>query len=173
MKKGLLMVYTGNGKGKTTAAFGTAFRAMGYGFKVCVIQFIKGSRKTGELEAAKRFSDLLDIHVTGKGFTWKSDDFEKDKRAARKGWRLAKETIGSDQYRLLILDELTYLIDLDMIDEKEVVDTLANRPNGLHIIVTGRNASVSICSAADLVTEMHAVKHPFQHGVKGQKGIEF
>ena len=173
MEKGLLMVFTGNGKGKTTAALGVAVRAMGHGFHVCVIQFIKGSWKYGELEAVKRFTDLMDFHVTGRGFTWKSEDFEKDKKAAREGWRLAKEVMASGKYRIIILDELTYLIKLNMIDEKEVVEAILNKPQDLHIVVTGRDAPVSLIDAADLVTELKAVKHPLEKGIKAQKGIEF
>ena len=110
MKKGLLMVFTGNGKGKTTAALGLALRSMGHGFRVCVIQFIKGSWKTGELEAVKRFGELMDFHVTGRGFSRKSEDFDKHRKAAREGWRLAKEVMASGKYRIVILDELTHLI---------------------------------------------------------------
>ena len=167
------MVFTGNGKGKTTAALGIAIRAMGHGFKICMIQFIKGSWKYGELEAVKRFTDLMDFHVTGRGFTWKSEDFEKDKKAAREGWRLAKEVMASGKYRIIILDELTYLIKLNMIDEKEVVEAILNKPQDLHIVVTGRDAPVSLIDAADLVTELKAVKHPLEKGIKAQKGIEF
>ena len=173
VKKGIVMVFTGNGKGKTTAALGIAIRAMGHGFKICMIQFIKGSWKYGELEAVKRFTDLMDFHVTGRGFTWKSEDFEKDKKAAREGWRLAKEVMASGKYRIIILDELTYLIKLNMIDEKEVVEAILNKPQDLHIVVTGRDAPVSLIDAADLVTELKAVKHPLEKGIKAQKGIEF
>jgi len=172
-KKGLLMVFTGDGKGKTTAALGLSIRAMGHGFKVCVIQFIKGSWKYGEFESMKRFSDLMNFHVTGRGFTWKSKDLEKDKKAARAGWQLAKSAITSEKYRVVILDELTYLIKLNMLDEKEVVETLLNKPDDLHIVVTGRNACSSLKEAADLVTDMQAVKHPLGKGIKAQKGIEF
>jgi len=171
--KGLLMVFTGDGKGKTTAALGLSIRAMGHGFKVCIIQFIKGSWKYGELESMKRFSDLMDFHVTGRGFTWKSEDLEKDKKAARAGWQLAKSAITSEKYRVVILDELTYLIKLNMLDEKEVVETLLNKPDNLHIVVTGRNACSRLKEAADLVTDMQAVKHPLEKGIKAQKGIEF
>ena len=167
------MVFTGNGKGKTTAALGLSLRAMGHGFKVCVIQFIKGSWKCGELEALKRFSDLMDVHVTGRGFTWKSEDIEKDKTAAQAGWRLARSAIGSKKYHMIVLDELTYPIKLNMLDEKEVVQVLINRPPELHIVVTGRDAPAALKESADLVTEMQAVKHPLENGVKAQKGIEF
>lgn len=172
-KKGLLLVYTGNGKGKTTAALGLSLRAMGHGLNVCLIQFIKGSRQTGELAALQRFSDCMVFHVTGYGFTWKSEDIEKDRTAAREGWRLAKQAIASEKYQMLILDELTYLVKLNMLDEKEILRTLRSRPRDLHVIVTGRDASPALKESADLVTEMQAVKHPLEKGVKAQKGIEF
>jgi len=172
-KKGLLLVFTGNGKGKTTAALGLCLRALGHGYRVCVVQFIKGSWKYGELESMKRFSDLVDFHVTGRGFTWKSKDIEQDRMAAQKGWHIAKEAIASNTYDIIILDELTYPIKLDMIDEKEVIQTLRNRPQPLHIVVTGRDASSALTESADLVTDMQAVKHPFEKGIPAQKGIEF
>jgi len=171
--KGLLMVFTGTGKGKTTAALGLALRAMGHGFRVCVVQFIKGSWKYGELDSVRRFSDLMDFHVAGRGFTRKSEDLEEDRTAAREGWRLASEAIASGKYHTVILDELTYPIHLKMLDEKEVVDRLMSRPPGLHIVVTGRNAPSALLAAADLITDMQAVKHPYAKGVKAQKGVEF
>ena len=173
MKKSLLMINTGDGKGKTTAALGLAFRAMGHGFKVCVIQFIKGSRTYGELALAKKFSDLLDFHVTGRGFTWKSDNIEKDSALAKDAWKFAKECILSEKYRLVILDELTYLISYNMLKEAEVTEFLADRPDGVHVLVTGRNASESLMAAADMVTEMKNVCHHYKAGIKAQKGIEF
>lgn len=173
MKKALLMIHTGNGKGKTTAALGLAFRAVGHGFKVSVIQFIKGSRRSGEIETAARLSDLIDFNVTGRGFTWTSDDSEQDAALARRAWELAKEKIQSGQYRLVILDEMTYLFKYGMIDEDEVIEFLAHRPETVHIVITGRAASEKLCAAADLVTEMTAVKHPYAAGISAQKGIEF
>jgi cob(I)alamin adenosyltransferase len=173
VKKGLLMVYTGKGKGKTTAALGLVFRALGHGVKVCVIQFIKGSWKYGELISAKRFADLLDFHVLGKGFTWKSKDIDKDIKAAQEAWAFAQEVIKSGEYGLVVLDELTYLVKYNMIAEDEVVVFLQNRPKDLHVVVTGRDAPASLIDAADLVTEMQEVKHPYHQGVKAQKGIEY
>jgi cob(I)alamin adenosyltransferase len=173
MKKGLLIINTGNGKGKTTAALGMAFRALGHGMRVCVIQFIKGTWKYGELSSAKRFDDLLEFHVKGNGFTWKSADLEKDKAIARDAWELAKEKIYSNSYSLVILDELTYLIKFGMVDETEIVTALANRPSDLHVVVTGRDASEKLVEAADLVTQMVVEKHPFKKGIKAQKGVEF
>ena len=167
------MVFTGDGKGKTTAALGMAFRTAGHGLKVCFIQFIKGSWKYGELDAVKRFDDLIDWHVTGKGFTWKSDNIEEDKALARKGWDRAVEAIRSGKYHLVVLDEFTYLLNLGMIDPETVLDVLSRKPPDLHIAITGRNAPDSIIEAADLVTEMRAVKHPLKAGIKAQKGVEF
>jgi len=171
--KGLLMVFTGNGKGKTTSALGLTFRALGHGQKVCFIQFIKGSWKYGELESAKRFPDLLDFHVMGRGFTWKSDDLEKDIAVAREGWEFAKKIIAEHRHQLVVLDELTYLATYKMIDEQEIVDVLTGRDPSLHIVVTGRGAGEKLCRAADLITEMRDIKHPYKQGIKAQKGIEF
>ncbi len=173
MKKGLLMVNTGNGKGKTTAALGLIFRALGHGFQVCLIQFIKGTWKYGELESAKRFEDLLEVHVLGIGFTWNDRDKEEHVEAAKKAWDVAKEIIGSGKFRLVVLDELTYLMKYRMVPEEEIVSFLKNRPEGLHVLVTGRDAPESLVEAADLVTEVREVKHPYQQGIAAQKGIEF
>ncbi len=171
--KGLIAVFTGNGKGKTTSSLGLAFRALGHGHKVCVIQFIKGSWKYGELEAAKCFSDLLDFHVMGRGFTWKSDDLEEDKKLARDAWEFAKTVIAENKYAMVILDELTYLPHYKMIDEEEILSVLKKKPAELHVVITGRYASDKLIAIADLVTEMKDVKHPYQNGVKAQKGFEF
>ncbi len=173
MKKGLLIVNTGNGKGKTTAALGMAFRALGHGMRVCVIQFIKGTWKYGELESAKRFEDLLEFHVKGNGFTRKSGNLKKDKAIAREAWEFAKEKIRSKAYGLVVLDELTYLIKFDMVAEDEVVESLKNRPADLHIVVTGRDASAKLIETADLVTQMCVEKHPLKSGIKAQKCVEF
>ncbi len=175
MKKtrGLFLLFTGNGKGKTTAALGLAFRALGHGQRVAMIQFIKGSWKYGELESAKRFADLLDFHVMGRGFTWKSDDLDKDIALAREAWRFARATIAENRHQLVILDELTYLVSYGMLPEQEVIDTLAARPPAMHVVVTGRGAGQGLIEAADLVTEMREIKHPYSRGIKAQRGIEF
>ena len=170
---GLLMVYTGHGKGKTTAALGLAFRALGHGLPVCIIQFIKGSWKYGELQSAVRFSDLLEFHVVGEGFTWQSRDPEADRRAARAGWDLARERIQAGRHHLIILDEFTYVLKFKMVDEDEAIACFRNRPEALHLLITGRDAPPSLTEAADLVTEMRELKHPFKAGIKAQKGIEF
>lgn len=170
---GLIAVFTGNGKGKTTAALGLAFRALGHEHRVCVIQFIKGSWKYGELESATRFKPLLDFHVMGRGFTWKSDDLEKDKACAREAWDFAVNTIREGRHELLILDELTYLIHYGIIDEETVLTALRAKPPAMHIAITGRHASQALIELADLVTEMREIKHPYQRGIKAQKGFEF
>ena len=173
MKKGLLMVYTGNGKGKTTAALGQVFRALGHGFKVCVIQFIKGSWKYGELAAAEPFKGLLEIHVMGKGFTWQSKNMDEDIKAARDAWAFARQVIGSGKFAMVVLDELTYPMNYGMLDNDEVLECLTGRPASLHVVVTGREAPQGLIDAADLVTEMKDIKHHYNAGIEAQKGVEF
>ena len=173
MEKGLLMVNTGHGKGKTTAALGLAMRALGHEQRVCIIQFIKGSWKYGELLSAKRFDDLLDFHVMGRGFTWKTDNIEKDQELARQAWDFAKTQIASQRYQLIILDELSYLMKFGFVETGEVVNELSGKPDDVHVMVTGRDAPKALLEAADLVTEMVEKKHPYTKGVKAQKGIEF
>ena len=173
MSQGLLIVNTGNGKGKTTAALGQAFRAVGHGFRVCFLQFLKGSWKYGELEAAKRFQDLMEIRALGRGFTWKSEDLNEDIQSARDAWDLAKQVIASGKFKMVVLDELTYLITYGMVPEEDILNTFRNRPPELHIVVTGRDASPGLIELADLVTEMNEIKHPFRNGIKAQRGIEF
>ncbi|MBM3497226.1 MAG: cob(I)yrinic acid a,c-diamide adenosyltransferase [Armatimonadetes bacterium] len=172
-RTGLLIVNTGEGKGKTTAALGLAFRALGHGLRVCMIQFIKGPWNYGEQKAAQRFGDLLEIHTLGGGFTWDSANLAEDTRLAREAWDFAKQTIAEARHDLLILDELTYLIEYRMIAEGEVLEALRSRSPGMHVVITGRNVSQGLLHAADLVTEMQSVKHPFDFGVKAQRGIEY
>lgn len=174
MDKGLLIVNTGNGKGKTTAALGLAFRAMGHKKKVCVIQFIKGSGTTyGELFAVERYMDLVDVFAAGNGFTWQSDDIAKDKACALKGWDLAKKQLNSPEYFMLILDELTYLMSLGFLETSEILNHIKQRREDLHVVVTGRYAPNKLIESADLVTDMQEVKHPYRMGVMAQEGIEF
>ncbi len=170
---GLLAVFTGNGKGKTTAALGLAFRALGHEHRVCIIQFIKGSWRYGEMESAKKFAPFLDFHVMGRGFTWKSDDLEKDKQVALAAWAFASKVIEENQYAMVILDELTYLPHYKIIDEGEILSVLKNKPEEQHVVITGRYASPELIELADLVTEMTEIKHPYKSGVKAQKGFEF
>lgn len=173
MNKGHLAVFTGNGKGKTTSALGLAFRALGHGHKVCVIQFIKGSWLCGEQILAQSLAPQLDFHVMGKGFTWKSDNLAEDAALARKAWDFAVRTIDENRHQLVILDELTYLVRYEMIPEQEIIEALGRRPDGMHVVVTGRHASQGLIEAADLVTEMGAVKHPYDLGIAAQKGFEY
>ena len=173
MEKGLLIVNTGDGKGKTTAALGIALRALGHGLPVCVIQFMKGTWKYGELFSMKRFQDLLDFHVMGNGFSWSSENLDGHKKAAQEAWAFAKESLANEKYRVMVLDELTYCVQYGFISEPEVVKVLSRRRKDLHVVVTGRYAPRALIDAADLVTEMREIKHPFRNGIKGQKGIEF
>ena len=171
--RGLVIVFTGHGKGKTTAALGMTMRAAGHGMKTCFIQFIKGSWKYGELDAVKRFSDCVDFYVMGRGFTWKSNDIEKDKAAAREAWNFAVKVINSGKYAMVVLDEFTYLLLYEIVDPEECMDVLRNKPEDLHIVITGRDALPEIVDLADLVTEMRTIKHPLKNGIKAQHGIEF
>jgi len=173
-QKGLILLYTGNGKGKTTAALGQVLRAAGHGFKVAIIQFIKSLETTGEIKTAKKiFAEHLEIYPMGTGFTWDAKDREELRRAAKKGWSLAREKIESGNYCMVILDELTYALNYGLLDEDEVVSFLKQKPARLHIIITGRDASDKLIGLADLVTEMKEIKHPYKKGVKAMKGIEF
>ena len=171
--KGLLIVNTGPGKGKSTAAFGLVLRALGHGHHVGVVQFIKGAWNTGEKRALERFSDLLSWHSMGEGFTWETQDRERDIAAAKRAWYQVFEFMNDPKIRLILLDELNIALRYDYLPLLEVVDVLSNRRPDLHIIVTGRNAKPEMIEAADLVTEMGMVKHHFSAGVKAQEGIEF
>lgn len=173
MQKGLLVVFTGEGKGKTTAALGMAMRAVGHGLRVCCIQFIKGSWHYGEIEAVKAFDQLFQLHVMGRGFTWKSENIEEDRRLAREAWDFADIVIQSGCYHTVILDEFTYLLHYGMLELGPCLDVLAARGPEQHVVITGRYAPEGLIAAADLVTEMRVIKHPFTSGVKAQRGIEF
>ncbi|MFD2250532.1 cob(I)alamin adenosyltransferase [Pseudochelatococcus lubricantis] len=173
VEKGLLIVNTGPGKGKSTAAFGLALRMLGHGRRVGVVQFIKGVWQTGEREAFSAFGERVVWHTMGEGFTWETQDLERDITAARRAWDKARELIGDPALSLVVLDELNIALRYDYLDLAEVVDTLRNRRDDLHVVVTGRNAKPELIAAADLVTEMGAVKHHFAAGVKAQPGIEF
>lgn len=169
---GLVHVYTGQGKGKTTAALGVVFRALGRGMRVAVVQFIKGKWKTGERLFAETLPGLTFL-VMGKGFTWNSDDLGQDRAAAVAAWAAAKALISSGEQAIVVLDEITYAINYGFIELAEVIASLAARPPHVHVILTGRNAPGELCARADLVTEMTAVKHPFTSGGKAQPGIDF
>ncbi len=168
----LVIVYTGNGKGKTTAALGALLRAWGRGWKVVMLSFIKSETSNyGEERAARKLG--IEMVPLGGGFTWLSKDLDKDKALARKCWDLCKEKIGSGEYDLVILDEITYPLNYGWLELDQVVETLRGRPKDLHVIITGRDAPQALIDFADLVTEMREVKHPFQQGVKAQPGIDF
>ena len=175
MDKGLLMVFTGNGKGKTSAAMGVALRAVGQGFKVLMIQFIKGSWHYGELDSAPLLGGSFEIRPMGRGFvkvgTEKPDP--EDVRMAGEAWSAAVEAMQSGRYDMVILDELNYTIHYGMLPIERVTEDLARRPERLHVIATGRNAHPQLVEAADLVTEMKEIKHPFHQGILAQRGIDY
>jgi len=173
LEKGLLIVHTGPGKGKSTAAFGLALRMLGRGGRVGVVQFIKGAWDTGEAEALKAFGERVSWHAMGEGFTWETQDKERDIAACRAAWRQACALMQDPTVSLLILDELNIALRYAYLDLDEVVAALEARRPDLHVVVTGRNAKEALIEAADLVTEMSLVKHHFKAGVKAQAGIEF
>lgn len=171
--KGLLMVNTGNGKGKTTAALGVLFRAWGRDLKVAMVQFLKSNTATyGEIKAARKLG--IEIQPVGKGFTWMSKDIATDEAQARAGWEYARSLIEAGQHDIVILDEMTYVMSFGWVPVEEVLAVLAKRPPLMHVIVTGRKADPALIEAADLVTEMQEIKHPYRdQGIRAQKGIEF
>ena len=173
IEKGLLIVHTGKGKGKSTAAFGLAARAIGNGMKVGIVQFVKGKWATGERAVLERFPDLVTVRVMGEGFTWDTQDRQRDIAAAKQAWQAALEFLADPSYRLLVLDELNIVLRYDYLALDEVLAGLAGRDPNQHVVVTGRNAKSALIEMADLVTEMTEVKHPFRAGVKAQLGIEF
>ena len=173
IEKGLLMVHTGKGKGKSTAAWGLMLRALGRGWRVGVVQFGKGAWQTGERQAVARFGEQVAWHTLGEGFTWETQDRARDVAAAERAWAKALELIADASIHLLILDELNISLRYDHLALGEVLAALKGRRPGLHVIVTGRNAKPELIAAADLVTEMNLVKHHFAAGVKAQEGIEF
>ena len=173
IEKGLLIVHTGKGKGKSTAAFGLLLRALGRGFKAGVVQFGKGAWDPGERHAIDRFPDQVVWHALGEGFTWETQDRARDVAAAERAWTKAEELMADPAIRLLILDELNISLRYDHLDVARIVAALQARRPDLHIVVTGRNAKPELIEAADLVTDMTPVKHHFDAGVKAQEGIEF
>ncbi|TPJ51567.1 MULTISPECIES: cob(I)yrinic acid a,c-diamide adenosyltransferase [unclassified Mesorhizobium] len=173
VEKGLLIVNTGPGKGKTTAAFGLALRMLGYGKRVGVVQFIKGKWHTGEKEAFAAFDDRVVWHAMGEGFTWETQDLKRDIAAAEAAWAKALELMADPSISLVVLDELNIALRYEYLDLDKVVVALKARREGLHVVVTGRNAKPALVEAADLVTEMGLTKHHFAAGVKAQQGVEF
>ncbi len=173
IEKGLLIVHTGKGKGKSTAAFGLASRAIGNQMRVGIVQFVKGKWETGERLVLEAFPNLCSIHVMGEGFTWDTQDRQRDIKAAQGAWEQAKLLISDPKYQMIILDELNIVLRYDYLELSSVLETLLSRRPSLHVVITGRNAKHDLIDAADLVTEMNEVKHPCKVGVKAQKGIEF
>jgi cob(I)alamin adenosyltransferase len=172
-ERGLLIVHTGKGKGKSTAAFGMVFRAIGHGFKVGVVQFVKGAWGTGERDVLLKFPELVTIKAMGEGFSWDTQDRQRDLAAARAAWEEAKRMIADPAYKMVLLDELNIVLRYDYLPLAEVLDVLRHKPRDTHVIVTGRNAKDELIEIADLVTEMTEIKHPFRSGVKAQAGVEF
>jgi cob(I)alamin adenosyltransferase len=172
-ERGLVIVHTGTGKGKSTAAFGMVLRCIGHGMRVGVVQFVKGVWGTGERVVLDRFPELVTCRAMGEGFTWETQDRARDIAAARAAWEEAKAMIADPSYRMVLLDELNIVLRYDYLPLDEVLETLKAKPRDLHVVVTGRNAKPELIELADLVTEMTLVKHPFRGGVKAQKGIEF
>ncbi len=172
-ERGLLIVHTGKGKGKTTAAMGMAMRAIGHGFKVGIVQFVKGAWTTGEHAVLARFPELCSFKAMGEGFTWETQDRARDIAAAERAWQAAREMIADSSFRMVILDELNVVLRYDYLAFEDVLEALQARRPDLHVVVTGRNAREELIEAADLVTEMTLIKHPFRAGVKAQPGVEF
>jgi cob(I)alamin adenosyltransferase len=173
IEKGLLMVHTGKGKGKSTAAFGMVFRALGNGMKVAVVQFVKGKWGTGERVVLEKLGDQVSMATMGEGFTWETQDRQRDIDAARAAWEKAKEFILDGEHDMVLLDELNIVLRYEYLPLEEVLEVINQRPEMKHVIVTGRNAKDELIDAADLVTEMTQIKHPFRSGVKAQVGVEF
>nr|WP_321457548.1 cob(I)yrinic acid a,c-diamide adenosyltransferase [uncultured Cohaesibacter sp.] len=173
-EKGLIIVHTGKGKGKSTAAFGMAFRSIGHGHKIAVIQFVKGAWDSGEKRMLEKFPEQVTIKAMGEGFTWETQDRNKDIENARAAWEAAKEAILDPEIRFVLLDELNIVLRYDYLPVEEIVSFLKNeKPQQTHVVITGRNAKDELIEIADLVTEMTLVKHPFRAGIKAQEGIEY
>ncbi len=172
-ERGLLIVHTGLGKGKSTAAFGMVMRCIGHGFRTGIVQFTKGKWETGERKVLDRFPELVTCRAMGEGFTWETQDRARDIAAARAAWEFAKAMMADPAYRFVLLDELNIPLRYDYLPLDEVVETLKAKPRDLHVVVTGRNAKPELIEIADLVTEMTMIKHPFRAGVRAQPGIEF
>lgn len=173
IEKGLIIINTGKGKGKTTAAFGMIFRALGNKMNVAVVQFVKGQWLSGERAALKKFEDQVEIYKMGEGFTWETQDRVRDIEAAKNAWEKSKELIFDEKNQIVLLDELNIVLRYNYLPLEEVLETLKNKPEKTHVIITGRNAKEELIEIADLVTNMDLIKHPFRGGVKAQIGIEF
>ena len=173
-RKGLIIVNTGDGKGKSTARFGLALRAAGNKMNVFIMQFMKGPWKAGERKALKKLSEYVDYEAMGDGFTWDTDNPEQDKKTAREAFDIAKEKLMSVKYQIVMLDEINYVLEYKFFPLDEFIETLKNKPESVHVVCTGRNAHAKLIEIADLVTEMKLIKHPYdEQGIPAQKGIEF
>ena len=172
-RKGLVIVHTGTGKGKTTAALGMICRSLGHGYKVALIQFIKGAMQTAEKVVFDMFPEQMEMRPMGEGFTWNTQDRERDIATARTAWEAARARILDPEWKLVVLDELNIVLRYDYLPVAEVIEVLRQKPADTHVVITGRNAPQELIDFADLVTEMTMVKHPFRSGIKAQPGIEF
>lgn len=175
-EKGLLIVHTGAGKGKTTAALGMVFRALGNGMKVGIVQFIKGAMQNGESAFVEKLQQMgmpIELHTLGDGYTWKTQNLQQDIASARRGWAKAVELLRDPSFDMVILDELNIVLKYEYLPLDEVLAELAARREMLHVIITGRNAKAGLIEVADLVTDMTQIKHPYRSGIKSQRGIEF
>jgi len=173
MRKGLLIIYTGNGKGKTTATLGLTLRAAGHGMRILILQFIKGAWHYGELDALKRFPEVT-VQTLGSGFTWKKESPAEDMELAQRGWARAAEAIRRAEHDIIVLDELNYVLSYKLIPLEPVLEAIRTRREDLHVVITGRNAPKALIEMADLVTDMRQIKHPYHDkGIKAQQGIEF
>ncbi len=171
--RGLVIVHTGKGKGKSSAAFGMVMRCLGHGLRVGIVQFIKGAWTTGEARFLARFPELVDIKTMGEGFTWETQDRARDVAAAARAWAAAEAMLADPAYRMVVLDEINIVLRYDYLDLDRVLAVLKARPRDMHVVATGRNAPSRLVETADLVTEMTLVKHPFRDGVRAQPGVEF
>jgi cob(I)alamin adenosyltransferase len=172
-EKGLVVVFTGTGKGKSTAAFGMLLRALQHGMQAAVVQYVKGAIATAETDAFARFGSQLEWHRMGEGFHWITQDAELDRRAAERAWELSCELMQRPGLGMLVLDEVLVALRLHQLEESRVLEALANKPEGLHVVLTGRGATEAMIEQADLVTEMKMIKHPYRAGIRAQAGIEF
>lgn len=172
IEKGVIVITTGNGKGKSSSGFGMVARALGHGMKVGIVQFIKGAMSTGEETFFRRFPDEVEYHVMGDGFTWNTQNREQDVKTATLAWQEAKRMLNDDSYDLILLDELNIVLKYQYLPIEDVIKDLQNRPEMQHVVITGRAAKAELIEIADTVTEMNVIKHAFKDGVKAQKGIE-
>jgi cob(I)alamin adenosyltransferase len=172
-RKGLIIVYTGDGKGKTTAALGLVFRALGRRYRVAMVQFIKGKWKTGEAMMAKELAGRIDFFPMGDGFTWLTQNYKQDVASAQKAWAKCVELLANERYQIVIFDELSYVIKYNFLSIEDVLEDLKRKPSRTHVVITGRDAPPELIEVADLVTEMKEIKHPYHAGIKAQPGLDY